>query len=39
MRAQRTALPRMTHGSPSEREGKNSHRPLRGTSLKEGGKL
>ena len=27
MRAQRTALPRMTHGSPSEREGKNSHRP------------
>ena len=27
MRAQRTALLRMTHGSPSEREGKNSHRP------------
>ena len=26
MRAQRTALLRITHGSPSKREGKNSHR-------------
>ena len=28
MRAQRTALLRMTHGSPLHREGKNSHNPL-----------
>ena len=28
MRAQRTALLRITHGSPLHREGKNSHRPL-----------
>ena len=28
MRAQRTALLRITHGSPLHREGKDSHNPL-----------
>ena len=37
MRAQRTALLRITHVSPLHREGKNSRRPL--GSLCEGGKL